>query len=197
MYKDIISRKRLEITAVYINRGPVREVPCTLTVNYSAAFRSTVIALKWHGTNFQMYGLYGLVYSRDFQTFLTVTHCKNYILHHKLVRSFIHWFVLSTNIYWVTTTFSDTEIGIEETAVSKTDKKKKISAIVELTNIYKNTNCLMWKQAKLSRQKANQWLPGLKMGEEIDFRETPGYFLGWWKCPISWLWCGHMTECIW
>ena len=30
MYKDIISRKRLEITAVYINRGPVREVPCTL-----------------------------------------------------------------------------------------------------------------------------------------------------------------------
>ena len=39
MCKDIISMKGLEITAVCINRGPVKEVPCALTVKYSAALK--------------------------------------------------------------------------------------------------------------------------------------------------------------
>ena len=49
MSKDIISMKGLEITAAYINKGPVKEVPCALTVKYSAAFKSYVTTLKWYG----------------------------------------------------------------------------------------------------------------------------------------------------
>ena len=49
MSKDIISMKGLEVTAVYINKGPVKEVPCALTVKYSAAFKSYVTTLKWYG----------------------------------------------------------------------------------------------------------------------------------------------------
>ena len=49
MSKDIISMKGLEVTAVYINKGPVKEVPCALTVKYSAAFKSYVTTSKWYG----------------------------------------------------------------------------------------------------------------------------------------------------
>ena len=49
MYKDIISMKGLEITAVYINRGPVKEIPCAFTLKHSAAFKSYVTTLKWYG----------------------------------------------------------------------------------------------------------------------------------------------------
>ena len=152
MCKDIISMKGLEITAVCINRGPVKEVPCALTVKYSAAFKSYVTTLKQYGK--------GKVFvAQSCPTLCDPMDCSppdssvHGILQTKILVQYnsssmgsswpkdqprailyiTNWFVLSFTgclfihfsfnkyLLILTTTFSDTKIGIQRTVMSETD----------------------------------------------------------------------------
>ena len=153
MCKDIISMKGLEITAAYINRGPVKEVPCALIVKYSAAFKSCVTTLKWYGKvkvlaaqscptlcdpmdcsppDSSVHGILqtkilgwvamssstGSSWPKD-QTW-TILYITNWFILSFTGCLFIH-FSFNKYLLILTTTFSDTEIGIERTVMSETD----------------------------------------------------------------------------